>query len=592
MPSIEAAPLPSDTRVSATAAVDREAPALRRAYLIALGLIVVPFVISAIVVGTHHPFSPISDQALIELHVRDVGVHPVTVGLYSRDGWAHPGPMLFYALAAPYRLFGSNMNALLVGTLIINAGVVVAMATVARRLAGTSFAMVLLLGTSIVLRAFGAEFLRDPWVLFVTVLPFGLFCLLTWAMTAGRIWALPATAVVASYLAQTHVGYLAIAPPGLVLGTVWLAVSIRRDTPERRRALFRAALGTLGLLAVLWAPAAWDQLFGTGNLSSIVQWFRAAEEGTHTLAEGARVSLAQFALVPDWITGTRHVGLFTGETTLIDSAPPPVLLVTFAAAAFITWKRHDDLLGRLFVVLVVMVVTSVVTTARTVGVMYDYRLQWTWMLGALVAVAVVWTAWRVVVDRWPGVSRALIPVVLTALTALAVAQTADAIKTNDSQLGFAPPAAAAVIDAARALDPDGGPIVLAAGSQVSGWFLQGVLDKFEDLGFDARVLGDSGEAFGSHRVWDRQPAQARLRVFAGFDLAGYEPEPGWNIIGYAGPRPLAQEARASGRNAAEQQRLLESYQRGEIDLEAYGRRINQLGRTASIAVLIVRTDQG
>src|SRR3954453_8065228 len=185
----------------------------RRAYTVALTLVLLPVavaMVTSLLDGGHTAFA---DRALMELRVRDVGIHPVTIGLYSRDGWAHPGPFLYYLLAVPYRLFGSDMNALMVGSLIINAAAVVGMGAVARRIGGLGAGLVVLVAGAAVARALGAELLVDPWVCWITVLPFGIFCLLTWALADGRIWALPATALAASLLAQTHVGYAPIAVP-------------------------------------------------------------------------------------------------------------------------------------------------------------------------------------------------------------------------------------------------------------------------------------------------------------------------------------------------------------------------------------------
>ena len=49
------------------------------------------------------------DQALEMLRIEDVGTrHTPLLGAWSRWGWAHPGPVLFYALAPFYRLFGET----------------------------------------------------------------------------------------------------------------------------------------------------------------------------------------------------------------------------------------------------------------------------------------------------------------------------------------------------------------------------------------------------------------------------------------------------------------------------------------------------
>jgi len=102
---------------------------------LALLLALLPLAVSAVfVVATKGAtYTPTADNALIELNTRDVGHHPVLVGLVSRDGWSHPGPVLFYLLATPYRLMGSSSIALSVGAIAINAAAIAGMAVVACR---------------------------------------------------------------------------------------------------------------------------------------------------------------------------------------------------------------------------------------------------------------------------------------------------------------------------------------------------------------------------------------------------------------------------------------------------------------------------
>jgi hypothetical protein len=75
---------------------------------VAVALALAPFAVSAVAVlvtvGGH--WLPVADHALTEMQVRDVGRHEVLVGLYSRESWNHPGPILFYVLAPFYWLTG------------------------------------------------------------------------------------------------------------------------------------------------------------------------------------------------------------------------------------------------------------------------------------------------------------------------------------------------------------------------------------------------------------------------------------------------------------------------------------------------------
>ena len=159
-----------------------------------------PLLVSAValLVGVGRAYTAYGDQAVIEMHARDVGHHPVLIGLFSRDHWSHPGPALFYLLAVPYRLVAGASIGLPLGALAINGASIAGMALVAKRRQGTSLMIFTLVGCGLVMRALGANFLHDVWNPYIPVLPFGLLLFLTWAMTCGERWALPLAAGVAS----------------------------------------------------------------------------------------------------------------------------------------------------------------------------------------------------------------------------------------------------------------------------------------------------------------------------------------------------------------------------------------------------------
>jgi hypothetical protein len=561
----------------------------RWAYPLALALVLAPFVVAIVTSLLDGGHTPYADRALMELRVRDVGVHPVTIGLYSRDGWAHPGPFVYYLLAVPYRLLGTDMNALMVGALVVNAAAVAAMGVIARRVGGLGAALVVLVAASAVVRALGMELLVDPWVCWITVLPFGTFCLLTWALADGRVWALPCAVVVASFLAQTHVGYAPIVLPALAVGTVWLIVRVHRQAPERRRVLAWTAVGSLGAAALVWAPPLWDEWRGTGNLSTLVRWFRDNNETSHTVADGARIVGGQFAILPDWVTGTRRIA-FDGSTGLLHTTLIPVLLVAVLLAAAVAFRRRDRVARSLLVMLTVTVAAAVVSVARTNGIMYEYRLLWTWTLAALTTAAGAFALWRGLAPWLPAMARQVtIGVLIATLLGLSVAQTADALDTDRDYSWESPEVAQAVARAERHLQRGAGQIVLTAESVDGGWYQQGVLLAFERDGFDARVQGDVAEVYGHHRVRDDRPVQADLLVLANPDVVGFTGRAGYHVLGFGAEHSLAATARAGARGAAEQHRLIEAEKAGRITQEQFARRLTR--QLAPAAVLILERDR-
>src|SRR4029079_9742726 len=78
----------------------------RRAVYLTAALVSVPFVVAIVSVIGQHWF-PSFDQALSMLRIRAVGTkNTPLLGAWSRWGWSHPGPALFWVLAPFNRLFG------------------------------------------------------------------------------------------------------------------------------------------------------------------------------------------------------------------------------------------------------------------------------------------------------------------------------------------------------------------------------------------------------------------------------------------------------------------------------------------------------
>jgi len=146
------------------------------------------------------------DYSLIELRTRAVGTsHTPLVGPYSRFGWNHPGPTLFFALAAPYRLLASHGRGLLLGAALIAGVATVAIVVGLMRADRPPVVGVFgLLVFAALVRALGAGFLWDPWNPYVIVLPFFALVLASWWTASGDERALPFAVGFASFVVQTH----------------------------------------------------------------------------------------------------------------------------------------------------------------------------------------------------------------------------------------------------------------------------------------------------------------------------------------------------------------------------------------------------
>jgi hypothetical protein len=360
---------------------------------LAVGIAVaIPVVILLVRVAIGHWIS-FSDWAAIELRVRDVGTSRTPlIGPYSRYGWDHPGPLLYYALALPYRLSGSQGNGLLLGTLLINTGACVFMGVFLWR---RGRAAGLLLGTVIVLlliRALHVDFLINPWNPYVIVLPMLALVLACWSATEGDArWALPVAVVLGSFAVQSHVG----AAIGV---TVPILVAIVFCFFDARRARELAAFGTtLGIALVAglfcWIPPLAQQVQPNGgNLGDLWNFWTSSHPHVTGWSEGARLVSPQLAIPSPWFTGHEARNIFTGG--LDPNWHVPFALLFLIGAFVVAWRRHDRQSLRLCTFALALLLAAYVAASNIVDTPFVYVMQWLWIVGAVVWLAILWTAMR------------------------------------------------------------------------------------------------------------------------------------------------------------------------------------------------------
>jgi len=599
-----------------------------------------PFVAAVVasLVGVGGDYRPLADVALTELATRDIGHHAVTLGPFSRDGWYHPGPALFYVLAVPYRLLGGSSGALPASAAVVAAGSVAGMAAIARRRGGTALMLCVLIALLVYVRAgYSEDFVTLAWNPFITVLPYGLFIMLTWAMVAGDRWALPVGALVATFLVQTHIGYAALALPLLAVGIIGLVATTVADArrarsatsppdgtsardgsvphegdgsvpdepggapaggsgpPTRRDRLWpwRGPIGRLvgaGLLtvvavAVTWYPPVAQQLtHEPGNLGVILQWFRERGDETHTLAEGWRVVSAAFGVAPEWVAGKGAVTIVQEPEAMYEQVLP-VLLVPFVLAIVAGWRHPGRDARRLAAVLVAAGLFGVVAVSRTVGLVYAYRLVWTWVLGALAAAFAVWTAWTWLARRFPSAERrVLVPGAVVVLAAVSSVDVTIALRDSPPDPRDSAVMSELVPEVTSALPPGDGPVVVQPMSYTAIGWSSGLVVGLEHEGVDARLPADS-EAMGPHRTAPASGPRTGLDVVTDADILTALSRPGVELVAYAGDIDRDELAAAVGR----QEDLEEQYAAGEIDAEELlARAEDPLPPGSAVAVLVER----
>lgn len=518
-----------------------------------VGLVVLPLVVSAAVViieGTD--YRPISDYALTELQIRDIPRYAVLNGLYSRDDWRHPGPMLFYLLAPFYWAVNGASIGMNLGALGINAAAIGGIAVFCWRRGGTPMLMCALLGCALVMRTMGADFLYDPWNNYVVTLPYGLMLIATWALICGDRLALPVAVITASFLAQTHVGYVLLAAPLLVLGAVWLVVPVlrRRENRARRPAVLRTVALSAAIGLVLWLPPIIDALTNNpSNVSRLSGYFRTSDEAKHSLGEGWRIVVGQYTWPPEWLTYKRTLVVGYGESSfMVDSAIPWLLIPVVIAAVYLWRHRREDAPGARYLVVVLGVASllGVLAIMQTLGAALDYRLRWTWMPPLVAFVIAAWSLWQLAVRRWPNVERRiLVPgaialiVVVSSVNVVTAATVPSPWDADSKVMAHIAP------EVLKQINPDGNQVVLTDSLSDAAWYTRGLVLQLERAGVDVRVPADREALFGTHRVVQRdKPVQTVLLVLQGDDVARRLKDPMFHLIARWRPGPHSDFAEA------------------------------------------------
>ena len=547
-PAAESAAPPNDRGPGTdTRRVDR-----RMLLLLACCALALPFVV-LFVRATMSSWVAVADNAAIELRTRAVGTSDTPlVGVYSRYDWSHPGPLLFYVLAVPYRLLGSPSFGLLAAAVLINLGWVVLSAWMLWRRGGVAGLVLGSIPLALLLHALGGTFLQQPWNPYIVVLALFALALVVWSIACGDHWLLPVAIAVATFAVQSHVG---TAVPAFGLGAValmFLAVDLRRGHVRRPA---RLGIVSVAVAFVLWLPPIIQELAGgRGNLTELWSFWTSKQGPTPGFATGARLIASQLGVTPPFLTGHEKLNVFTAG--IDTSGGIPLALILLVAAAVIAFVRRDRTSFTLDVVALVVVASAWVSAARVVGEPLFYVLRWTWIVGALAWLAIGWTAVRA--------ARAFVPSARTTAAGVAIAALAVAVlvwmvaATTVAAVRADPPDAVAS-DLLRRVDGrvhdalaqrDGTVLVHAAGGFRAAIFARGLELRLARSGVDAGLDRSDEHVVGSRYVVPRTHASTEIVVASDDDeIVRYAQDPRYREIARADTLTRAERDEFAALNA-------------------------------------------
>jgi hypothetical protein len=360
---------------------ERPRPAHRDVPLSLLALAIpVAVLLARLLIAMPRPFISGGDTGFIELGIRKALRGRATLGPYSRFGWFHPGPALYYLFAPVYALAGSRSRALFLDAWLLNGGCALWVVLLIRRRLGEVAARLTsaLVGVWMVAVGF-AEFL-NPWNPSLLALPLLFMLFLAADAAAGSVWSLVLAFLVGSYLVQTHLAVLPLV--GVVLGATLLAwgQGARGRLKVHARPLLVGVVG----VAVLWAGPVVQQFTNSpGNLGEIASFFRhppaAAGTGGHGIRAAAGAVTAHATVMP--LGRPADLGLHGGRLALAT-----VVALLGVGVAVLAWRR-SRFLAWLAALTPLSLAIAVAATTRVVNDLLPYLFFWTapLILPALVA---------------------------------------------------------------------------------------------------------------------------------------------------------------------------------------------------------------
>jgi hypothetical protein len=330
------------------------------------------------------------DLGLIELATRSASSGAQLVGPYSRFGFAHPGPTLFYLWAPIWFTAGGTSAALALAALCSGFACAVLLLFLLWRRAGPVPYLVF----TVLLVQFEAQMggnLFSAWNPYATVLPFLLSVVAFGAVAAGGTVWLPLAAASVTVAVQSHLGYtpaaLSVAAAALVLSVV----RVHRQGTSRA-ALRRASVIAAAVLLALWALPIYEQHSRQpGNLSRIVSFFFHSS-GAHSWKESISVVCQMVANVPRSMLGVLLAGV--SDRTFLDLGMACGIVLIALLPLALNWARRaaNAFLVAMACLSLPLLFATALSVRSIVGPIEPYLLAWMPALGVIVGGTLVASA--------------------------------------------------------------------------------------------------------------------------------------------------------------------------------------------------------
>lgn len=476
----------------------------------------------------------LGDSALLGIRAADVGTrHHPFLGSWSSSSLTlgeevhNPGPLYLDLVAGPLKALGPSVG-LAVGVMAVNVAASVIAVLTARRVDGRRGLMAVTAAIVAIEWTMGSELLFDIWQPNALVLPMMAMIVVTWALAAADIAALPLALGIGSVIVQTHLSFLYLTLVLVAAGLALAVVGHRRGPPGpgsgRALALWRTPLVASGIvLSVAWAQPLWQQFVGSGpgNLTSLLS--AAGRDSSHIgLGRGVELVAARMVLPPWWDRSSYDADVGALPSTVVAS-----IAVAILVAALVVIERavaSDRALQRMVDVSMVLICGCLVTFAlmpRNVTGFVPHTWRWLWPASAFVTVSILSAASTLVPPARKTAVRmsAVAVVVLVALASLPT----HVAGTGPTAYRDVTPTAEALVSQASVLE-DRGPLLFDTTTLAfEDPYHTALLTELQHRGVPFVFDGPDVAQFGDARRYD---GSARWRIWERTGVRALGPEPG------------------------------------------------------------------
>jgi hypothetical protein len=341
------------------------------------------------------------DPALTELAVRAALSGEQWVGAYSRFNFNHPGPIYFYLLAPLYWLTHYRSLSFVLSVLLINSVAICMILNLMWRHSSPGLYLLWGMLFSQYITFFETRILSfwnpNPPVL--------LFILLILSLTSaiiGELKYLVISFVLASFVVQTHIGYL----PSVVIlmGSSLLLIII--PYLQKRIGIIRSPKGhvifmllsCILTLTLLWILPCLEEIRSQhGNFSKILAFFQ-KHQGQHSWGEVVR-RLVGISTAYLWSFGGQRVTLFPEGTMMRLSVVIAVLLGALLLISFLLAKRHGLKYFVVFSILCgILLLTVIVSLKEIKGGFHNYVVFWMTSIGMFALLVIFGVLYQVLME--------------------------------------------------------------------------------------------------------------------------------------------------------------------------------------------------